>query len=54
MIHHNNGSRPFADAPAEWFTGRVRIDPFHQQTEEPSHVTARLVTSQRLSLDLKL
>ncbi len=27
MIHHNNGSRPFADAPAEWFTGRARINP---------------------------
>ncbi|WP_417553520.1 cupin domain-containing protein [Marinomonas fungiae] len=44
MIHHKNGSRPSLEGPAEWFTGCVRIDPIHLQAEEPSQVTAGLVT----------
>lgn len=43
MILHKNGSRPSVNGPAEWFTGRVRIDPLHLQAAESSRVTAGLV-----------
>ena len=37
------GSRPSASGPAEWFTGRVRIDPLFP-TEPPSAMAGNLVT----------
>ena len=36
------GSRPSASGPAEWFTGRVRIDPLFP-TEPPSAMAGNLV-----------
>jgi quercetin dioxygenase-like cupin family protein len=37
------GSQPSAAAPAEWFTGRVRIDPLHS-APDPARIAAALVT----------
>ncbi|TNC51964.1 cupin domain-containing protein [Rubellimicrobium rubrum] len=37
------GSRPSTSGPAEWFTGRVRIDPLFP-TEPPSAMAGNLVT----------
>ncbi len=38
-----NGSQPATIGPADWFTGRVRIDPLIQ-TPEPARLAAALVT----------
>ena len=38
-----NGSRPSSTGPADWFTGRVRIDPLAEATE-PARAAAALVT----------
>jgi len=38
-----NGSRPSQTGPAEWFTGKVRIDPIYT-AEAPSRVGAAQVT----------
>ncbi|WP_163848112.1 cupin domain-containing protein [Pseudooceanicola aestuarii] len=38
-----NGSRPSRQAPAEWFTGRVRMDPV-AAPPAPARVQAALVT----------
>jgi 4-carboxymuconolactone decarboxylase len=38
-----NGSRPSSKAPAEHFTGSVRIDPLFQQ-EDPAHTSGAYVT----------
>ncbi len=38
-----NGSRPATAGPADWFTGRVRIDPLFQ-APDPARATAALVT----------
>jgi quercetin dioxygenase-like cupin family protein len=38
-----NGSQPSRAGPEEWFTGRVRIDPFFQ-APEPARVAGRSVT----------
>jgi quercetin dioxygenase-like cupin family protein len=38
-----NGSRPAAQGPADYFTGRVRIDPVIE-APEPSRVRAAIVT----------
>lgn len=43
MILKRNGSEPSVKAPAEWFTGNVRIDPLHQPAE-PSRFSAASVT----------
>jgi quercetin dioxygenase-like cupin family protein len=44
MILKRNGSQASMAGPAEWFTGTARIDPIQLQPEEPSRVTAALVT----------
>ncbi|WP_039852073.1 (R)-mandelonitrile lyase [Hylemonella gracilis] len=44
MEHKRCGSQASVQGPAAWFTGRVRIDPIHLQAQEPSRVTAGLVT----------
>ena len=38
-----NGSRPSSTGSADWFTGRVRIDPLAEATE-PARAAAALVT----------
>lgn len=38
-----NGSRPSSTGPADWFTGRVRIDPL-AEAPHPARVAAALVT----------
>ncbi len=38
-----NGTRPSTKGPAEWFTGRVRIDPLFSATE-PARVAGAAVT----------
>ncbi|MBS7541057.1 (R)-mandelonitrile lyase [Ancylobacter lacus] len=38
-----NGSQPSAAGPADWFTGRVRVDPLFQ-AEAPARVAGALVT----------
>jgi quercetin dioxygenase-like cupin family protein len=38
-----SGSQPSGEGPAEWFTGRVRIDPLFQ-APEPARVTGASVT----------
>lgn len=38
-----NGSQPSGKGPAEWFTGRVRIDPLFQATA-PARTSAASVT----------
>src|SRR5205823_4447924 len=42
MVTHS-GSQPSRNAPAEHFTGSVRIDPLFQ-AEDPSHTSASYVT----------
>ena len=37
------GSQPSANAPADWFTGTVRLDPL-VQAPEPARVAAAAVT----------
>jgi quercetin dioxygenase-like cupin family protein len=37
------GSQPSGKGPAEWFTGKVRIDPLHA-APDPARVAAALVT----------
>src|SRR5438876_876320 len=41
------GSQPPTEAPAEHFTGRVRIEPLFQEND-PSHTSAAYVTFERL------
>jgi quercetin dioxygenase-like cupin family protein len=43
IIVTRSGSQPSRDAPAEHFTGSVRIDPLFQ-AEDPSHMSASYVT----------
>ena len=43
MDIQRNGSRPSGTAPAEWFTGSVRIDPLFQR-EDPARVAGATVT----------
>jgi len=43
MKHHPCGSRPTTSAPAEYFTGRVRMDPI-VSPDAPSRVAAATVT----------
>lgn len=43
MLIMRNGSQHSVKGPEEWFTGKVRIDPLHQQIE-PSHIGVGLVT----------
>lgn len=37
MILFRSGSRPSQQGPAEWFTGRVRIDPLNTAPEPARH-----------------
>ncbi len=43
MDHHRAGSRPSRPGPAEYFTGRVRMDPLHE-APDPARVRAVAVT----------
>jgi len=43
IIVTHSGSQPSRNAPAEYFTGSVRIDPLFQE-EGPSHTSASYVT----------
>ena len=38
-----SGSQPSGEGPADWFTGRVRIDPLFE-APEPAHVAGASVT----------
>ena len=40
MILYRNGSRPAQVGPADWFTGRVRIDPLNTAPEPARHACA--------------
>ncbi|UHQ55381.1 hypothetical protein [Microbulbifer sp. YPW16] len=44
MILRKNGSQDSIEGPADWFTGRARIDPIHLEAQEPSRITSALVT----------
>ena len=44
MIHKRNASQDSIPGPADWFTGRVRIDPIHMEAQAPSRITSALVT----------
>jgi Uncharacterized conserved protein, contains double-stranded beta-helix domain len=44
MILRKSGSQPSIEGPADWFVGRVRIDPIQMQPQEPSRITSALVT----------
>lgn len=44
MILRKNGSQDSIQGPADWFTGRARIDPIQLEAQEPSRVTSALVT----------
>ena len=39
-----NGSQPSLQGPADWFTGKVRLDPLFLKTEEPARTTGASVT----------
>lgn len=43
MDIHRNGSQPSGQGPAEWFTGRVRIDPLFT-APDPARVAGASVT----------
>jgi quercetin dioxygenase-like cupin family protein len=45
MQIRRNGTRPGQDGPAQWFTGRVRIEPLFS-APEPARVTSAIVTFQ--------
>ncbi len=44
MIHKRNASQDSIPGPADWFTGRVRIDPIHMEAQAPSRITSALVS----------
>src|SRR5436309_10691598 len=45
------GSQPPTEAPAEHFTGRVRIEPLFQEND-PSHTSAAYVTFERCAFGM--
>ena len=44
MIISTGSSRTLLEAPASYFTGRVRIDPIHLEPKSPSRITSAIVT----------
>ena len=44
MIIKRSGTQESVEGPAEYFTGKVRIEPIHLEAREPSRMTSALVT----------
>lgn len=44
MILKTKASRQLVEGPADYFTGKVWIDPFHLEAQDPSNLTSAQVT----------